>query len=959
MDKIMPNRSFEDHLGGNSHLSSLIIEEILENIISSSLSVSSTKPVVFDTADDFTDHSVPGCDKDTSVTVKKMEYGAKNTKRISFNEDLTVVCYEQIPVSVGESSESECLKMKEDHQEMETEETQKQEETGSGYDNQVDPGGNNEQFSMLKRKCNDSVLEDDFVIPLKVIKPEADLLLISQDGNEGKLQVSQHHIDENKAKDEADQKEVEADFDSSVAILNRESDLGQTTNDNRVTSSTLGCPSDMASAVEDNSITVSLLSDDDAIINDTHQSGPFSNDEMIDDCRFVLQSIVDIIHVTHGMLQSASLDRNSDDTSDVAEQPPTKKIKFASSDIQASKNSLSFTTIPYLPIAEAMDSSPNNVPLDVDKSTEDVEQLYVPETKNTKAWFQEATVLYDNFTLDLLSDEKSGQSYRSLQVSSDSTDESTSTPDVMANEDVKCITLTEQANVASELGEEVNVVEHNKVLLSNDLEGEDGPYTSTLDVEEADNDPDISKDETNTYSHVLAQDLQLDESEEECSEQPECLEIELHGTQGGNDGNALLSSSDVEVVKSQDVYVDAIEPSLQEDIMPSPGSSDDDFSCTFQTASQVLANSQERIYSHSLGEFSGMTSRDPGFMENRELQVPSAVPFNESQMQDVGEDDWKTFRKGDESISKVPEISVQGHPDSQEHQSTHQHVGCKAEYSSLEIPDNDFLQVLGLSPKHKLTGGEERKSCDFSPSETFTLPSPFPYSLLKDIEETEEIETCIPLLHPIFGYLDCPPKNSSKLESSPNMEMTLESGRVHENLTRSPIQHSEMKPAADLETSVDVKLSIKEVNVGNDQTVPSLQAPGKENPCIDQLLELEESIFSEQDTKQEDGPIKQSIHDQKKTASIKDSEDKPIPDHLQTLGQTAAGVFLWSHSLPDPSLTPRSLTQHQNTLLNTAHNQTPPITPVRPLPVCQRKRRIGLSRRQLVYPLHARTLPRK
>lgn len=40
-------------------------------------------------------------------------------------------------------------------------------------------------------------------------------------------------------------------------------------------------------------------------------------------------------------------------------------------------------------------------------------------------------------------------------------------------------------------------------------------------------------------------------------------------------------------------------------------------------------------------------------------------------------------------------------------------------------------------------------------------------------------------------------------------------------------------------------------------------------------------------------------------------------------------------------------------------NQTPPITPVRSLPVCQRKRRVGLSRRQLVYPLHARTFSRK
>ncbi|XP_063968388.1 uncharacterized protein LOC135157273 [Lytechinus pictus] len=958
MDKIMPNISFED-----SHLPSLIIEEILENIITSSLSVSpSTKPVVFDTADDFTDQSVPGYDEDTSVTVQKMENGAKNTKRISFNEDVTVVYYEQIPVGVGESSESECLKMKEDHQEMETEVTQEQEEAGSGYDDQVDTGGNNAQLSKLKRKCNDSVLEDDFVIPLKVIKPEADLPLGCQDGNEGKLQVSQHYIDENKAKEEADQEEVEANFESnfesSVAILNRESDFGETTSANRVASSTLGCPSDMASAVKDNSITISLLPYNDASINDNHQSGLFfSNDEIIDDCRFVMQSIVDIT-VTHEMLQSASLDRNSDDTSGVAEQPPTKKIKFALSDIQASKNTFSISTIPCLPVAEAKDSSPNKVPLKVDTSTEDVEQLHIPETKNTKAWFQEATVLYDNHTLDLFSEKNSGQSFSSLQGSSDSNNESTSTLDVMAKEDVKSITLMEQADVAAELDEKVTVVEHNKLLLRNDLEGEDSPYTSTLDVEEADNDLDISKDETNTYSYVLAQDLQLDESEE-FSEQPECLEIELHGTKGGNDGNALLSSSDVEVVKSEDVYVDAIEPSLQEDIMPSPGSSDDEFSCTFQTASQVLANSQERICSQPLGEFSGMTSRDPDFMENGKLQVTSAVPFNESQMQDVVEDDWKTFRDGDDSISKVPDISVQGHPDTQEQHSTHQYVGCKAKYSSLEITDHDFLHVLGLSPKHKLTVGEERKSCDFSPSETFTSPSLLPDGSLKDIEETEEIETCIPLLHPIFGYLDCSPKDSSRLKSSPNMEMTLESGTVHDNRACSPIQHSEMKLAADLETSADVKLSIGEVNVSNDQTVPSLQAPGKQNPCIDQLLELEESIFSEQDTKQQDGPTKQSIHDQEKTASIKDFEDKPIPDHLQTLGQTAAGVFLWSHSLPDPSLTPRSLTQDQNTLLNTAQNQTPPITPVRPLPVCQRKRRIGLSRRQLVYPLHARTLPRK
>ncbi|XP_011682813.1 uncharacterized protein LOC105446986 [Strongylocentrotus purpuratus] len=107
--------------------------------------------------------------------------------------------------------------------------------------------------------------------------------------------------------------------------------------------------------------------------------------------------------------------------------------------------------------------------------------------------------------------------------------------------------------------------------------------------------------------------------------------------------------------------------------------------------------------------------------------------------------------------------------------------------------------------------------------------------------------------------------------------------------------------------------------------------------------------------------MKQSIPVLEEAPYFEDEEDKPIPDHLQTLGQPAAGVFLWNHSLADPSLTPSLTPDRQSNLQHTAENlnQTPPITPVRSLPVCQRKRRVGLSRRQLVYPLHARTLSRK
>ncbi|XP_072170281.1 uncharacterized protein [Diadema setosum] len=140
--------------------------------------------------------------------------------------------------------------------------------------------------------------------------------------------------------------------------------------------------------------------------------------------------------------------------------------------------------------------------------------------------------------------------------------------------------------------------------------------------------------------------------------------------------------------------------------------------------------------------------------------------------------------------------------------------------------------------------------------------------------------------------------------------------------------------------------------VSDDQEVPTSELLLPSDQSVDRLLESEESIYPEQaqalikkcNTEEEDcsvqGPGNEDAEPTKGT----------IPDHLQTVGQPLSGVFLWSRTLhPETGDCSPSDSAGQTVL-----------TPVRPLPPCPRKtRRVGLSRRQLVFPLHAKKLSQK
>lgn len=154
------------------------------------------------------------------------------------------------------------------------------------------------------------------------------------------------------------------------------------------------------------------------------------------------------------------------------------------------------------------------------------------------------------------------------------------------------------------------------------------------------------------------------------------------------------------------------------------------------------------------------------------------------------------------------------------------------------------------------------------------------------------------------------------------------------------------------------KSSRRGLDLSSDQTVPSLQTPTRQDQDIDELLELEESIFSEQAIEDtlKDPPTKQLILAMDEEDIIEADGGFTVPDHLCPPSQPAAGVFHWSHCLVGADLTP---SQHCSDDAAQWRGSASPIgdpsrslTPVRPIPQCQRRRRVGLSRRQLVYPLH-------
>ncbi|XP_030837948.1 uncharacterized protein LOC115922699 [Strongylocentrotus purpuratus] len=1026
--------------------------------------------------------------KETVIDKKEEDVGSEHDDREDSKEDN----------ADGNILKRKCISsvlIMEVDQKKETVIDKKEEDVGNEHDDSEDYKEANADGNILKRKRISSVLKDDFLIPTKVMNSEVGSLFGHQNENGAEAHGSHFHRNKNIAKVEADQAEVEA---------------------NQLVSN----PSEVDSTVQGNPTADSLChDDDDTVLNDTLPSKlSSSNDDIIDDCRFVLQSIVDTtLHQTvqniksdenfeveadqaeedanqlvsytsevdstvlgnptadslcpddddtlpselsslnddiiddcrsvlqsivdttlHQTVQNIKSDENLDGTSDTTEQPPIKKIKLAlpsdlrtsknsfsnspgsgpvcpeemesssnpsevdtvcstvqgnptadslcqdddntvlndalpselsssnddiidalPSDLQTSKNSFTNSLVPGLLCKEGIESSNNNMPHLVDTSTADVKQLPVSETTNIKACSIKATVLCDDLSLGLSSEKESENGDGVLQgASTDSTGVSTSTPDVMADEDKDSTTVMEPAGVSSTLLKTSNVRENDNLTSNDDLSGEVCPPTSSQDVELGEDVLNItSKDESNAYSSILIQDLYLDDSVE-CSEQSEAIKSDFHCNK---EDVRLPSSADVEVVRSEDVYVDAIEPSLREDIMPSPGSSGDDFTCTFQKASQVLASSQDEMTCwHESRKCDDLSPEDLDLMTTEDLQVTPFVSVRQETVDEVVVGDWKALPDEDDSMLKVPEIPEEGHPDiGQEPQINLQYDDSKAKESPMEDSEHQFLQVLGLSPKQKMNKCEEqRESCHSAALPTCKMDTEF-----KDIEAKEEYDPCIPLLHPISGYLGCSLiENSRRLNSTSKVGIVAEMNRaelLYGNLECSPIEGSEMESSSSLETAAE--LSRDEVKVNNDQTVPSLQTPVQDNPCIDQLLELEESIFTEQDAKLQDGPMKQSIPVLEEAPYIEDEEDKPIPDHLQTLGQPAAGVFLWNHSLADPSLTPSLTPDCQSNLQHAAENlnQTPPITPVRSLPVCQRKRRVGLSRRQLVYPLHARTFSRK